>query len=80
MKWDKLNNGTGVRYHRPVDGYMMYTNIDFQYHSTAFKSNQYLYTSLNQLAYDIWHLYCAMLMQLVSFHSSVHTGRIPKLI
>jgi len=35
-----LKHGTGVRYHRPVDGYMMYTNIDFEYHS-------HLWTTLN---------------------------------
>jgi len=28
-----VKHGTGVRYCRPVDGYMMYTDIDFEYHS-----------------------------------------------
>ena len=43
--------------------------------------NQYLYTSfIQQLAKDTSHKYHEILMQLVSFHGSVHNGRIPKLI
>ena len=28
-----LKHATGVEYGRPVDGYVMYTAIDFEYHS-----------------------------------------------
>ena len=38
VAWGK--HGTGVRYHRSVDGYVMYTGIDFEYHS-------YLSTTFN---------------------------------
>ena len=43
--------------------------------------NQYLYTScIQQKAYKSWHKYHEKLKQLVPFHGSVLTGRIPKLI
>jgi len=32
VKWHQLH-GTGVKYHRPVDGCMMYTDTDFECHS-----------------------------------------------
>jgi len=28
-----VKHGTGVGHRRPIDGYMMYTDIDFEYHS-----------------------------------------------
>ena len=39
-----------------------------------------IYSLIHQMALDTSHKYHEMLMQLVSFHSSVHNGRIPKLI
>jgi len=41
--------------------------------------NQYLYTTLiHQVALDTSHEEHEILMQCVSFHGSVHNGRIPK--
>jgi len=43
--------------------------------------NQYLYTSfIHQMALDASHKYHEVLMQLVSFHGSVHKGRIPEFL
>jgi len=43
----QVKYGTGVRYLRPIGGKMMYTYIDFEYHShlsTTFNLTFYLYT------------------------------------